>query len=91
MLGVGGFVAVVAIVVSIRLNKAASRKLAALLEADGLTPALEPTHDQRAATMEGMTPLALFESASVLHWFAWRKLDGVKLPARRMAKTWERA
>ncbi|CAN5394533.1 hypothetical protein BH09PLA1_BH09PLA1_04340 [soil metagenome] len=81
MLGIGLLAAGIAIVLSTRLAKAATRKLAAALEAEGFTAVLEPTDDQRAATLEGMSPLALFESPGTLHWFAWRKIDGIKLPA----------
>jgi len=81
MLGCALCATIVAIVVSHRLAKAAAQKLAAMLNAEGFTAVLEPTEDQRAATLEGMTPLAMFESAGTLHWFAYRKLDGIKLPA----------
>lgn len=81
MLAVGGMAAAIAIALSLRMARAARQKLAAAVAAEGFTPVLEPTDDQRAATLEGMTPLVLFESPGSLHWFAWRRIDGSKLPA----------
>jgi hypothetical protein len=81
MLGMGILAAGVAFFVAIRLKRAANRRLAAAIEREGFTPALESTEEQRAAVLEGMTPVALLESGGTVGWFAWQKIEGEKLPA----------
>lgn len=81
MIGVGLLATVAAFLVSSRLARAARRRLAEALQSQGFTAVLEPTEEQRAAVMEGMQPLALFEAPGIVHWHAWKKIDGEVLPA----------
>lgn len=81
MLGTGILAAGIAMFVGIRLSKAAARRLAAAIEREGFTPALDATDQQRAALLEGLTPIALLEPNGTIPWFAWRNVEGEKLPA----------